>query len=165
MKISVLVAVIALASCSSPKYAYYFDHQNNYAGKKQTVVAKEASPLTIDPQMLTASTSDQPILVSQAKTETNLATENFKKTYEGMSKAEQRNVRQLIKKEMKSHKVSKEDAVHATQAGMDHDLKLAIIFGAVGLVSMLIGGNVFWIIGGIALIIGVVFFVKWIIRQ
>jgi hypothetical protein len=33
------------------------------------------------------------------------------------------------------------------------------------LVALLIGGNVFGVIGAISLIIGVVFFVKWLIRQ
>ncbi len=47
----------------------------------------------------------------------------------------------------------------------DEDLKLATIFGAVGITGLIIGGNVFNIIGAIALVIGVVFFVKWIIRQ
>lgn len=48
---------------------------------------------------------------------------------------------------------------------MDNDLKLAAIFGAVGIVALIISGDVFYIIGGIALIIGVVFFVKWLVRQ
>ncbi len=50
---------------------------------------------------------------------------------------------------------------------MDHDLKLAIIFGAVGLTLTLFGGvnEVFWILGVIAFVVGVVFFVKWVVRQ
>ena len=44
---------------------------------------------------------------------------------------------------------------------------LAAVFGAVGIVGLIIGTgtNVFSFIGGIALIIGVVFFVKWLVRQ
>jgi hypothetical protein len=50
---------------------------------------------------------------------------------------------------------------------MDNDLKLAAIFGAVGIVGLMLGGatDVFWIIGGIALLVGVVFLVKWLVRQ
>jgi uncharacterized MAPEG superfamily protein len=57
-------------------------------------------------------------------------------------------------------------STHATNA-MENDLKLAIIFGAVGIVGLMLGGasNAFFYIGGIALLIGVVFFVKWVIRQ
>ncbi len=51
------------------------------------------------------------------------------------------------------------------QKALDKDLKLAAIFGAVGIVALLIGGDVFWVIGGIALLIGVVFFVMWLARQ
>jgi hypothetical protein len=47
---------------------------------------------------------------------------------------------------------------------MDHDLKLAAIFGAVGIVGLLITG-VFYYIGAIMLLIGAFFLVKWIIRQ
>jgi hypothetical protein len=48
---------------------------------------------------------------------------------------------------------------------MDPDLKLAAIFGSIGVVALIIGGDVFAIIGGIAMIVGLVFFVRWLVRQ
>ena len=50
---------------------------------------------------------------------------------------------------------------------MDNDLKLAIIFGAVGLTLTLFGGinEAFWILGVISIVVGVVFLIKWLVRQ
>jgi hypothetical protein len=77
-------------------------------------------------------------------------------------------LRHQLKRDIKAYLAAKRnfDSVKGAQAsGMDHDLKLAVIFGAIGIVGLAIGGDVFYIIGGIALLIGVVFFVKWVIRQ
>ena len=84
-----------------------------------------------------------------------------------MNKAERKQLRAEIKSVLKTQKMNKKMGIEATQASkrMDNDLKLAAIFGAVGIVALIISGQVFYIIGGIALIIGVVFFVKWLVRQ
>src|SRR5690606_39816577 len=81
------------------------------------------------------------------------------RSYKEMSRAERKEFRKEAKALIKTYiKAKKEgDEVKAAQAAqaMDHDLKMAAIFGAVGIVALIIGGDVFWIIGGIALIIGV----------
>jgi predicted deacylase len=86
-----------------------------------------------------------------------------------MSRAERKEFRKEAKALIKAYIQAKKsgDEVKATEAvmAMDQDLKMAAIFGAVGIVALIIGGDVFWIIGGIALIIGVVFFVLWLSRQ
>ncbi len=165
-KITVLLAIVILASCSAPKYSYYFDHHNYNGGKKQIAPSNEKSLLSVDPQLMEASVSDESHILSEPKTESTEAPV-VKKTYFQMNKSERKTLRHKLKKEIKSYVAEKKKnySEQATNAGMDHDLKLAIIFGAVGLVALLIGGDVFWIIGGIALLIGVVFFVKWIVRQ
>ena len=163
-KISVLLAVVILASCSAPKYSYYFDHQKN-AGKKQSVAAKETSVLALNSESLVASAAVEPLIL--ATTPTKTITPMIKKTYIQMNKSERKAIRHQIKKDIKSYIAAKKksDSTQATKAGMDHDLKLAIIFGAIGVVALLINTTPFQVIGAIALIIGVVFFVKWIIRQ
>ena len=153
-RIVLLLVVVALASCSAPKYTYYFDHQKE--GK--------LSVPTIDPQMLSAATESEPAKFPVAKSEVPV-----KKTYLQMNKMERKALRHHLKKEVKTYIAAKKklgsiESSKATQ-GMDNDLKLAIIFGAIGVVALIISGDVFYIIGGIALLIGVVFFVKWIIRQ
>ncbi|HWA34106.1 MAG TPA: hypothetical protein VG737_08260 [Cyclobacteriaceae bacterium] len=170
-KITFLLAIVVLASCSAPKYAYYFDHHDYNAGKKQhqtqaqVSAPSEVSPLAVDPQELVASTSDAPVVTPGAATEPVAVK---KVTYMQMTKAEKKAFRKELGKQIKTYVAAKKkmNSVEAQKAGsMDHDLKLAIIFGAVGIVGLIIGGDVFWIIGGIAMLIGVVFFVKWIIRQ
>ena len=163
--ITVLLAIIVLASCSTPKYTYYFDHQNSRAGKTAAQPEKEMKVLPIDPQMLSATTSEGPVTFA----ETTKPVTPEKKTYAQMNKTERSALRKYLKKEVKDFvtvqkKLNSVESAKATQ-GMDHDLKLAVIFGAVGVAGLIIGGDVFTIIGGLALLIGVVFFVKWIIRQ
>ncbi len=165
-KLLYLLSLALLAACSAPKYSYNFDHYNYNAGKKKSAASNEnvvlQGPETIKSEELVASTETTVVL--------SVASENkpaeVKKTYAQMNKSEKREVRKQLKAAMKEYSKEKKE-VKATNAtkGMDNDLKLAAIFGAVGIVALIIGGNVFWIIGGIALLIGVVFFVKWLIRQ
>jgi F0F1-type ATP synthase assembly protein I len=87
-----------------------------------------------------------------------------------LSTPERKEVRQLLRKEIKtiSKNQNKEMSVSSTKAaGLDQNLKLAAIFGAVGIVGLLLGtaGQFFVVIGAISLIIGVVFFVKWLLTQ
>jgi hypothetical protein len=164
-KLLYLLSLALLAACSAPKYSYNFDHYNYNAGKKKSAVSNETvvlqGPEAIKSEELVASTEAAVVLpvASENKTE-------VKKTYAQMSKSEKKEVRKQLKSAVKEYAKEKKEvkAANATK-GMDNDLKLAAIFGAVGIVALIIGGNVFWIIGGIALLIGVVFFVKWLIRQ
>ena len=52
-------------------------------------------------------------------------------------------------------------------AGLDDDLKMAIILGAAGLTGLflVILSQVFGILGGLLLIGGVIFFTRWMLRQ
>lgn len=166
-----LAAVAFMASCSSPKYTYNFDHYNYNAGKKKTTpineVAATDGPQAIHPELLTASVNNEVRSIELSLPASEAKTSPVKKTYAQMSKTERKELRTNLKAEVKnSIKAEKAsiESVSSTQ-GMDTDLKLAAIFGAVGIVALIISGNVFYIIGGIALLIGVVFFVKWLIRQ
>lgn len=164
-----LAAVAFMASCSAPKYSYNFDHYNYNAGKKKSVKANEFSttdgPQAIQPEMLTASASTAEVVELVPVAEVKVAT--VKKTYAQMTKTERKELRTYLKAETKNSIKAKKANVESPSAtkGMDSDLKLAAVFGAVGIVALIISGQVFYIIGGIALLIGVVFFVKWLIRQ
>ena len=159
-----MLAIVVLASCSTPKYTYYFDHQNRHAGRIAQP-EKEVSVPSIDPLMLSATTSAGPVTFA----ETTKPLTPAKKTYAQMNKTERSALRTHLKKEVRAFVEAKKKlvSVESTKAsqGMDNDLKLAAIFGAVGVAGLIIGGDVFSIIGGLALLIGVVFFVKWMIRQ
>jgi len=166
-KIIVLLAPIAigigLSACSTPKYTYFFDRHSYKANKQEPLLASE-NVLSMSPETLEASAAEQPVII-EAPVVTRGETG---KKYLQLSKSERRVVRHQLRTELKTYFTpKKKGAVESTKAtqSMDKDLKLAIIFGAVGVVGLLIPNDVFVIIGGIALLIGVVFFVKWIIRQ
>lgn len=163
-----LAAIAILASCSAPKYSYNFDHYNYNSGKKKAASSQEISSAEgiqpIQPELLTASASPvvEPTLINPPAEQKTVKAQH---PLRSMSKTERKEVMSSIKAAKKIMKAEKKSTNNAAGKGMDHDLKLAAIFGAVGIVALIISGNVFYVIGGIALIIGVVFFVKWLINQ
>jgi hypothetical protein len=180
------LAAALLAACSTPKYTYLFDKYDYNAGRhasarvKASPETKDAatppaiseSPIPVDADAMLASAdleTPAPLAKTKHASVTAAVSEEPVKSYKEMSRAERREFRKEAKELVKTYiKAKKEgDEVKATAAAqaMDHDLKMAAIFGAVGIVALIIGGDVFWIIGGIALIIGVVFFVLWLSRQ
>ncbi len=161
--ITLLLTVMVLASCSSPKYTYYFSHQTNKVAK-QSVAPGAIEAISVDPQLLVASTTEAPVIFSESPT----SSQTVGKAYFQMNKTERKMLRHQLKKDIKTYLNAKKktDSVNGSKAsGMDHDLKLAAIFGAVGIVGMLFSNTVIFTIGAILLLIGVYFFVKWIIRQ
>jgi hypothetical protein len=170
-------AVVLAAACSSPKYTYHFDHYDYNSGKKkiqpaatvqESAVASVATPqdeaIVAPAEFITAETGDLTPTVDAQKAAADLA-----KTYKSMTKEEKKAFRKEAKAQIKQYvkavKSGDEGQIAAAKQAMDKDLKLAAIFGAVGIVALLIGGDVFWIVGGIALLIGVVFFIMWLVRQ
>ncbi len=158
-KLFYLIPLAIFASCSAPKYTAGINskEENTLAGANSSTPSINQA----DESELTASIKAVPTLTEEARQE-------IKTAYLNMSKSERKELRQLLKKEVKSiSQVNKKEmSVAAVQrSGIDHDLKLAAIFGAIGIVALLISGNAFYIIGAIALIIGAVFFIKWLIRQ
>jgi F0F1-type ATP synthase assembly protein I len=162
------------AACSTPKMAYKFDYHDYNAGRKAKDVKQEVAsnpgPLPVAPGSLVAMEPAKEEAVSSIESIEKPVVVAPTKTYDNMSKKERRDVIRQFKKEVKSI-IKKKDkdnptSVESTKA-IDKDLKLASIFGAVGIVGLILGGisEVFLIIGGVALIIGIVFFVKWLIRQ
>jgi len=182
------LAAIFMAACSSQKYAYHFDKFDYNTGKHSASgelatgavqAIPEApvfpeDPLKVHSETLTASADNNKIIVppptaTSELQDASVAEESPARSYKEMSRAERKEFRKEAKALIKTYIKAKKDGdeVKAAQAAqaMDHDLKMAAIFGAVGIVALIIGGDVFWIIGGIALIIGVVFFVLWLSRQ
>jgi uncharacterized lipoprotein YmbA len=178
-----VAAALLFAACSSPRYAYHFDHYDYNSGRKasaQLQVAAEAqpvSPLLLDESTLVASTETTPITLAEptATTPTTTAAEqgaaNLSKRYKAMTKDEKREFRKEVKSQVKAYvnavKAGDKGAAEKAVQVMDNDLKLAIIFGAVGLTLTLFGtvNEAFWILGVISIVIGVVFLIKWLVRQ
>ena len=180
------LAAVFLAACSTPKYAYLFDKYDYNSGRHPSQIATvpsegnvavtaraiSESPLQLNGDAWLASAELEPATPA-ARVERAPAVPAVEeapvKSYKEMSKSERKEFRkeakELVRTYIKAKKQGDEAKAAAAAQAMDHDLKMAAIFGAVGIVALIIGGDVFWIIGGIALIIGVVFFVLWLSRQ
>ena len=175
-----IIAALFFAACSSPKYTYNFDYYDYNSGKKPSVAQQkvepaqtspvevaEVSPLILEQQPVVADAGTTPVLENK-KTVVTPDAKAIAEKVASMSKSERKELKKNLKEYIKSAKKNTSDgaSVNASKQ-MDHDLKLAAIFGAVGLVLTLLGGinTVFWVLGVIALVIGVVFFIKWLARQ
>jgi hypothetical protein len=165
-----IVGALIFTACSAPKYAYHFDHYDYNSGRKQdktetALAVKEASPLIIDEATMTADASASPI-ASPIKEE-KPAAKSVSKKVTGMSKTEKKEIKQGLKSYVKSMKKGEIGKGSEATKAWDHDLKMAAIFGAIGIVLTALGGinTVFWILGTVALVIGVVFLIMWLARQ
>lgn len=179
-----LAGVLLLAACATPKYSYYFDHYDYNSGRKNTpvVAANETpalqtlppltgtSPIVLEKENVVASIKSAEVLPVKAPAPA-VEKKELEKKYAAMTKAERREFRKALKTEVKNYIKAKKPGDHVAAAmdtkAMDYNLKMAIIFGAVALTLSFFGGvnSVFWIISVVSLVIGVVFFIKWIAEQ
>lgn len=169
-------AAIILSACSSPKYVYHFDHYDYNSGKKATeklispTVEKQA-PLQINPETLVASSDNKVVAIEDEKVKALPTTvEVLTKKYTSMSKADRRQFRGQLKKEIKNYvklnEARKKDngaSVNATKA-FDTTVALALVFGVAGIVLIALAStsNVLWVLGAISVVIGAALFVKWV---
>lgn len=169
---------LILGSCSSPKYAYNFDHYDYNSGKKnsisQKIVTSESttptSPILIKHEQVVASSTSTPTTFPE-NTAVVVDKKVIAEKIASLSKAERSQLKKDLRSELNTYKKAKKSgdniqSVHATNQ-WDHDLKMAAIFGAIGLVLSLFYGvsPVFWVLGVVAIVIAVVFLIKWLSRQ
>jgi hypothetical protein len=182
-RILLLVLPALLCACSSPRYTYNFDRYDysEGRGKPQIVQQEENKPddihLSESALMADASkrivlderrTPQSPSIVIDAET---YAKKPESRNIESLSKFSRKERREFIRElkdairdsKMNTHQAAAPDEVNV----MDKDLKMAIIFGAVGLtLSLFTGVNAaFGVLGVVAIVVGVVFLVRWLIRQ
>jgi hypothetical protein len=174
-KLLIALAIMSMWACSAPRYTYHFDHYDYNSGKKKSAAETAAmtaqeisqSPLAIAPETMEASATPaaKPAEISAADRAAIAA------KIQSLSRPE----KVALKKELKSiakkmvavkRSMDNDKGMHAAKE-MDHDLKMAAIFGAIGLVLSLFTGvnTFFWVLAVIALVIGVVFLIKWLSRQ
>jgi hypothetical protein len=182
--ITLFAGALLLAACAAPKYSYYFDHYDYNSGKKkaqpdQALTAvntlpalteeTEASPLSLEDEAVVASAGNNAVVTE--KDITPAASRVTGKKYTDLTKAEKKEFRKALKTEVKKYMKAKKSGDHgasiADTKALDYNLKMAIIFGAVALTLSFFGGvnSVFWILSVVSLVIGVVFFIKWIAEQ
>lgn len=189
--LSPLVLTALVCACAAPKkYAYHFDHYDYNSGRKDTPVNSPSSVSDAHNQTPAfVASADEAVPTDFKKTgddvlgpkdealksegtaeeEIKAGLERVRESYYAMDRAEKRAFRKDLKKEMKRAIREKHDAVDGVSATqvMDNDLKLAIIFGAVGLTLSLFAGisAAFWVLGVVSIVVGVVFLIKWVVRQ
>ena len=167
--IALLIAVVIASACSSPKYTYHFDYYDYNSGKKKTqkqeVIVSEEQPaaeptIIIDEETLVASAKETDLYV--AKPAPFITKEEAVARINTLSKEERKELKREIKKYVKENKKDiKEGKAAKAMAG---DLKLAAIFGVVGIVLVIVLGDLFWI-GTIAILIGLFFLVRYLINN
>jgi len=182
-----IASVVFLAACSSPKYAYYFDHYDYNSGKKKAEISDvqlaqihlttpQLSPLRINQHAVTASAESRiknvenvPVMVTQHFRPEDRAL--LEQKYSSLTKAEKRAFRKELKSEVKEiikAKKNGEDIKSIMEKkAMDNDLKMALIFGIVAIVLSAFGGanSIFWILGTVAAVVALVFLIIWIGKQ
>jgi len=174
-----LGAVLALAACSSPKYTYNFDHYDYNSGRKlraeksfvQILPREEVSPLTFSDEDLLASASSDVVVIENDKITSTSSLNERAGRYKSLSKRERKDFRKELKNEIKKYakelRTGDQGASVTAVNELDDELKLAIIFGAIGITLTVLGGinTIFWVLGVIGLVIGLVFFIRWISTQ
>jgi hypothetical protein len=175
MKKILFLAIIGLsAACSPSRYAahfHYYKSNMESAGGHSEGKTQESVITPIEPEKLVASASNETLRGAETAPVTAAAAEQIRKTYSQMNKAERTNLRKALKSVLKnSAAIRSANAASARSGrnwwqGWDQDLKLAAIFGAIGTVAFIIYVEPFLVIAAVALIIGLVFFIKWFVRQ
>jgi hypothetical protein len=170
--------MLLLASCSSPRYSYNFDYYDYNSGRKElpnthlreSLLATNGEPLKLNNNELVAAADPEE---KKSSFQNNVSDDMHTSvpTYKDLSKADRKKLRSVLKDYVKDHskelKSNDEVAGIAATKQLDNDLKLAIIFGAIGITFAILGGinTVFWVIGVVGLIVGLVFFIRWISTQ
>lgn len=139
--------LILLAACSAPRYTYYFDRTS--APTKPPVLTADLSPAVIYPPVVESPLPASPHEITNSNPDvTKGIPRGRKKEGPVMSKPKD---------------TPASPAVKSTR--MDSSLKLGILFSAGGIAAMTIGGPILLVIGTLSLIIGVIFVIKWALRQ
>ncbi len=163
--VTMLFAALFLAACSTPKYTYHFDHYDYNSGKK-TMSSKEPverlaqePSLILDEQTMVASAAEEKVYIAEPKPV--ITKEEAIAKYNSLSKEEKKEVKKEIKKYVKE---SKKVVEAQGKSGVSGDLKLAVIFGVVGIVLLIVLGDLLWL-GSIAILVGLFFLVRWLINN
>ncbi len=160
--IVMLAATVGLAACSPTHHTASF---KSYAPPTEYTTITTPHPIEA-PVLASTSPDIAPTEKKSPFSDQQLA--DARKVFQSLPKSQQRAIRKEVKAEIRNYvKANKANvAPHPQQRwNWDQDLKFATIFGAIGLTALIIGTTPFWVIGAVCLIVGVVFLVKWLVRQ
>jgi hypothetical protein len=140
-------AMLFLCSCSAPRYTYFFNQPPATASEIKPVAV---TPVITPPESGQFSSSRSPAVSPAVGMPAAVA-----KPFD----APKAKAMTITEKETDNAKLVK------AKGGMDADLQRSIIFGASGIVALVIGGQVFWVLGSLSLLIGLIFGIKWLLRK
>lgn len=148
-----VLALVTLTACSPPRYTYYFDRYST----------KEKNPPV--PGEVLAVAIPAELTVSSATTWNGTLPRSGEKNRVTPIRTSAQ-LREVVDKAQGTKAIPAAYAPESPAAtSLDKDLKFSLIFGPSGIVFLIIGGSAFIVLGSICLIIGLIFFLKWILRQ
>lgn len=167
MKAKLLLLVVAAlgAACSAPKSTFYFSYHDYQAGKKAAQLQEIQLAQQAMPSNEVASTETTLITDVAAPAEKPLqpTTVNTPLKTKAQQKALIKEVKQHVKAAAKQVKKMSPPAPQ----GMDNDLKMAAIFGAIGIgLGLLFGvSEIIGFVGFVAIVVALFFLIRWLLRQ
>lgn len=151
--------LLILTSCSAPRYTYYFDQQHYPPRNEKTVEKVDNLLLPPNYQILTMATSGEieiiPVHTMELQNESKITV--LKIPAPGWN--------EKVEVAGKGNLQKRVSGLRATAAPMEKDLKRSIIFGASGIVALILGGSFLWVLGSLSLLIGLIFLIKWTMRR
>lgn len=145
MKLLLLAPICLLSACSSPRYLYRFPEPPGAAATNQPptrrVEPAEVAPFQAPKEAPTVYSADVAAPVP----------------------APPRRIRP--ESPVVRHANPPVAEKPPAETHLDGDLKRAVIFVVAGGIALLIGGEVFYVAGSLSLLIGLIFGIKWFIRQ
>lgn len=164
--IYLLTGPVLLASCAAPKLTYQFDTHRYQTVSKENQATRAQFTAAVRPEEWVASTEPGPVVIPAAAGQPT-------------ADEELRSGAELQQKPLRAQHLAKKMRVNEAAANavpqvkndqtteLDEDLKMAAVFGTMGIVGLLLSGlgDFFLFIGGLALLAGAFFFIRWLIRQ
>ena len=146
------VLALLLASCASPRYTYYFDRYQHPLNLKVDSL-KTARIVIPEQYVLYASTSAEVVPIERSlELAPVLGNLRQLERKNGLKKNIDQNSDQAVSPE-------------ASDSSTPRNLRLSLLFGVSGIAALIAGGHALWVLGSISLIIGVIFFLKWLVRR
>jgi hypothetical protein len=148
--IAVIVFLMGCLSCTGPKYTYDFGQPPAASLPRKTELAKTPELIRERPEF-EATLSQEPVA---GKATAGLL----------QRKARAREEVEVLRKAEPPGPVVR-DSPPLPAKSIDSDLKRSAIFLVGGTVALIIGGDVFVVAGSLSLLIGLIFGIKWLLRE
>lgn len=144
------VGVLVLVSCAAPKYAYDFGQSQTFASQpvSKALPVKESDPVV--ESEFTAEVLSKPIATPPVVSPTRLL---------------HRQKSEVLAIKPVTQPARGVGPLPPESVKITGDLKRSVIFVVVGGLLLLVGSDTFVVLGSLSLLIGVIFGIKWLLRD